>query len=547
MFDTQLITNSFKNLDLLSVGITVSAITVLGFTVFINNPKSITNKSFLIFSITTILYGVFNYISYKILTDQELALIFLRITIFSATWHAFSFFQLFYVFPSEHAVFSKTYKYVIIPITSLVSFLTLTPWALQGIKELSSEGRIIKVVNGPAMAIFGLWVIFLIIGGIAMLYRKSTQATEEEGKKFKPVFVGVVITFSLLLIFNLILPSMFDNSEFISLGALFMLPFITFTFYSITKRQFLDVKIIATEIFAIVLSIIVLFDVIVAKDLGTVILRSGIFLIVLSFNILIVKSVWNEVKQKEKLEILAKKLQSTNDRLKELDMLKSQFLSFASHQVKAPMAIVKGYADLIAKGDYGEVPEEVKNTANKIKNSADKMISLVEELLNLRKIEEGKIEYDMKTKDITFIIKEVVDELQTLADDKKLHLNFETPTKQFNAKIDEGKFKQIIQNLVENSIKYTEEGWIKVTIEEKDDSALITVSDSGIGMSKETTNDLFEQFHRGSGKSRSIKGTGLGLYIAKKMIEAHNGKVWAESEGEGKGSQFHVQLPLEYS
>ena len=243
-------------------------------------------------------------------------------------------------------------------------------------------------------------------------------------------------------------------------------------------------------------------------------------------------------------------LRAANEKLKELDKLKSEFLSFASHQVKTPMSVVKGYASLIYDGIYGEVTPGVRDTALKIKSSADKMINLVGDLLDLRKIEEGKMEYYMETVDLNKFVGDMVDELRTLANLKKLELTFVSTVTEVKIMADTQKFRQVIQNYIENAIKYTPAGWVKVEITEDNTQqatdnkkyVLITVSDSGLGMSKELIPQLFQQFSRDKQASVKILGTGLGLFIAKTIVEGHGGKTWAESDGEGKGSRFYVKI-----
>ena len=473
-----------------------------------------------------------------------MALNLIRATLFFAVWHAFSFYLLFYVFPDESSGLSLSQKFIVLPITIAVSLLALTPLTLSGIKELSAEGRILKAINGPAIALFGIWIFYLVAGGIFLLIKKMSQAKGHRKKQFATVSIGVVVTFSLLVIFNFIYPAILDNARFVPLAALFMLPFIGFAFYAIAKQKLLDIKVIATEVITVVLAILVLLDVVVAEEIGAIILKSGIFALVLAFGSMLVRSVLKEVEQRERLEILAKELESTNLKLQELDKLKSQFLSFASHQIKAPMSVIKGYADLISSGDYGQIPEKVKETSDKIKTSADRMITLVNEFLDLRKIEEGKMEYNLEEADIVKIVGETSDEIRTLAKDKGLEIIFEAEVSEIKIKIDTDKIRQVIQNLAENSVKYTEKGWVKISIGQKNNAAIITVSDSGLGMSRELIPQLFDQFQRGIGKSRLIRGTGLGLYIAKQIVASHGGSITAESEGEGKGSKFTVKLPI---
>ena len=247
----------------------------------------------------------------------------------------------------------------------------------------------------------------------------------------------------------------------------------------------------------------------------------------------------------EQVYIMAKQLKEANIKLKELDELKSQFLSFASHQVKAPMAVVKGFAEIIRDGTYGPVPEKVKETADKIVASANKLIDLVNNLLDMRKAEEGKMNYSFEEVDLIKMVKEIVEELKSLAEKKQLNLSLEINLDKATAKVDRQKFRQTVLNLVDNSIKYTPTGWVKVKISQdnaRQGNILISVSDSGLGMSPELLPKLFEQFSRDKEVGKKILGTGLGLFIAKKIIKDHGGEIWAESEGEGKGSQFYISI-----
>ena len=264
----------------------------------------------------------------------------------------------------------------------------------------------------------------------------------------------------------------------------------------------------------------------------------------MAFGIMLIRSVLKEVEQREKLEILTKKLENANAKLRELDRLKSEFLSFASHQVKAPMAVVKGFATLIYDGTYGPVSDQIRETAHKIKDSADRMITLVNNILNLRKIEEGKMEYHFEEVNMVNLTRQMLEELKPLADNKTLTLTLEGEVTEAMVRADVEKFRQVLQNLIENAIKYTERGWVKVVLEKTASSLLIKISDSGRGLSEELISRLFERFNRDEAVAKKIEGTGLGLYIAKQIILAHQGEVWAESLGKEQGSLFTVKIPL---
>ena len=135
-------------------------------------------------------------------------------------------------------------------------------------------------------------------------------------------------------------------------------------------------------------------------------------------------------------------------------------------------------------------------------------------------------------------------EMKTLADEKSLTFTCEIPGIKVRVKGDAEKLRQVIQNFLDNSIKYTEKGWVKIKLEVKGPKVQVSVSDSGLGIHKDILPTLFEQFNRGSTEAKKIQGTGLGLYIAKQFMEAHHGRVWAESRGPGLGSVFTMEMDV---
>ena len=532
---------ALRNLDLLSVGIAIAGIGVLGFSVFLNNRKSVTNRALAFFALIGIFWNIFNYLIFQ-LPDPYVALWVLRFHVFFAVWYCFFLFHFFYVFPKENLQYPRYYNFLLIPVVMVTSLLTLTPLVFREVATISRSGQIEKVINGPAVFLFGLVVVLLIVSGISILLRKIIRATGPSKLQLKFILVGTAITFALHILFNLILPAFLNNPRFVPLGAIFTFPFVAFSAYAILKHHFLGIKVITTEILTFVLSIVVLYEVVFADTLTIRILRIGVFLLVLGFGILLIKSVRKEVEQREKLEILSQQ--------------KSEFLSFASHQVKNPMSGVKGFAQLIADGTYGAVPPEVKEKAQHIKVIADRTIALVNNFLDFNKIEEGKtMELKLEDVDIVPFVGAMVEEQRVVVKEKNkdIEIRFEHAMPSLVTKIDQEKMRQVIQNVIDNAVKYTEHGYVRVSVEvqspkskvqnEQESVTLIKIEDSGRGLSKELLAKLFGRYVRDEKTKNEVQGTGLGLYIAKSIVEAHHGNIWAESEGEGKGSRFYVQLP----
>lgn len=534
--------NNIQNLDFFSVGVAIAAMTILGFMVLFSNRKSVTNRSFFYLAIMIVVWSTLNYLNYQ--TNDPVGVLWtLRFVMFSAVWFAFYVFRLFYVFPSPNATFSRTYKVILVPITILTSLITLTPYVLSRVKELRPIGDVSVLDVASGIILFGLVVLYLDFGGIFLLIKKAKKASSSERRQYIFVLTGLAITLVTIIIFNFFLPAFFENPQFIPLSAVFVLPFIAFTAYAIFKHHLLNVKIIATEILAFILAVVSLFEVIISKGLGTMVFRSGVFALVLGFGILLIKSVLKEVEQREQLQKLSEDLKAANVKLEELSHFKSQLLSLASHQVKAPLGVIKGFATILSDGLYGEVNGKIKETLGKIRFSADELISLINNLLDLRKVEEGKMEYKFAKADLLKMAQGVIEELRPLATNKGLELSFTTGLTEAFVNADEIKLKQVIQNLVDNAIKYTPSGFVKVELKAENNELIVSVVDSGLGIPADLLPQLFEEFIRDERVKKEIRGTGLGLFIARKIVEAHSGKLSVQSEGEGKGSTFMVTLP----
>jgi len=248
----------------------------------------------------------------------------------------------------------------------------------------------------------------------------------------------------------------------------------------------------------------------------------------------------------EALTNLTKELEVANRELKRLDAAKSEFLSIASHQLRTPLTAVKGYISLILEGTYGTIAKKLQRPIKNVYDSNERLIRLVNDLLSLSRIESGKMELNIEETDLEKMAQSVLNELKIKAEQKNLELIFKEPAQPFGLVfVDSEKIRNVILNLVDNSIRYTEKGSITISAAQKNNKLLLTVQDTGVGMTKEGITKLFESFTRGqAGVNLSSEGAGLGLYIAKQFVKMHKGKIWAESPGKGQGSTFHIELPI---
>ncbi len=248
----------------------------------------------------------------------------------------------------------------------------------------------------------------------------------------------------------------------------------------------------------------------------------------------------------QELKAANSELATANVRLKELDQQKSEFVSLASHQLRSPLTAIRGYASNMLEGDYGALVPAQKEPIERIAASVQSLVIMVEDFLNVSRIEQGRMKFDFADFDLGKLVQDVIGEQKPTIEKKGLAISYsEEKGKKYPVSADMVKIKQVITNFLDNSVKYTPAGSIKVSIKKDDAYKKITIviSDTGVGISATTLPKLFNKFTRANDANKTnVQGTGLGLYVAKQMIEAHKGRVWAESAGEGKGSSFFIEL-----
>jgi len=251
-------------------------------------------------------------------------------------------------------------------------------------------------------------------------------------------------------------------------------------------------------------------------------------------------------KLEREVEKATAELKEAYEELKKLDKAKSEFISIASHQLRTPLTAIKGYISMMREKLYGKPPEKMGKPLENIYISNERLIKLVNDLLNVSRIESGKMEMNLEKLSMEEMITSAIEELRNAAKEKNIYLKWEKPEKPLpKVLIDREKMRQVILNVVDNAIRYTERDGVTIKLKIENLKFKIIVQDTGAGLTKYELSKMFESFSRGAAGTRLYtEGVGLGLYVAKRFIEMHNGKIWAESKGKDKGSTFYIELPL---
>jgi signal transduction histidine kinase len=252
-------------------------------------------------------------------------------------------------------------------------------------------------------------------------------------------------------------------------------------------------------------------------------------------------------KLKAEVERATKELAVANEQLRDLDKAKSEFLSVASHQLYTPLTALRGYLSMLREGDFGKTPPKQKPVIDILEKSSERLITLIKSLLDISRIESGRLELNLESIDLAEMIRELVRDLLPNAAAKKLTLEFEEPARPLpHIVADRQRLRQVLLNFIDNAIKYTSAGRIDVTLRQLDDELIFAVTDTGKGLTRPEIAKLFNKFTRVGGADRfHTEGTGLGLYVAKQIVKEHHGDVEVTSPGTGLGSTFSVHLPIE--
>lgn len=258
-----------------------------------------------------------------------------------------------------------------------------------------------------------------------------------------------------------------------------------------------------------------------------------------------------EFGQRLKIEVerATYKLAVANEQLRNLDKAKSEFLSVASHQLYTPLTALRGYLSMLREGEFGRIAKPQQPVIVILEQSAERLIELIRELLDISRIESGRLELNLEALDLVQMTEILVKDLLPNAMRKQLDLIFDPPAQLLPPVVgDAQRLRQVMLNFVDNAIKYTDRGTVTVTLSREGDEVVFAVTDTGVGLTAEEIDQLFTKFTRVGGATRyHTEGSGLGLYVAKQIVQEHRGSVRVTSPGKGKGATFAMRLPVQGS
>jgi|GEM_PF-1386636 len=382
------------------------------------------------------------------------------------------------------------------------------------------------VQTGSLYFVFLAYFLFYVAYPIILLKISEKRTSGVYQKQIEYIYYAALIGFvggatNFLLDFNL---------SIYPIGNFFVTFYVVFITYAILKHHLFSPKIIVTEMLTFSIWIFLLMRVLLADTVKDQLIDGGLLILLIISGILLIKSVIREVRQREEIEALANRLKSVN--------------SILGHDVKAVLGKNLGLFSEMKEGTFGLISEGLSSMIQRLSNDTGKVLAMIMTILESgHEIKLNVTEFDFKT-----TVLEVISNLSPDTKEKGLTVNsIIDETQDYKILADQNQLTvHVIQNLIENAINYTPKGFIEVRLTKSSPmSILLAVKDSGVGITNEDKLKLFKEGGHGTDSIKvNVHSTGYGLFIAKKIVDSHGGKIWAESEGKDKGSTFFVELPV---
>jgi len=519
----------------------------LGLIVLTKAKSLVVRILFFMLTLSLVLWSITNYFS-VMASDQTTILFLMRLVMFFAVLQCIFFLLFAFSFP-EGKVNIKLrllIPYVILAVITLV--ITMSPYMFSSVSLDAIKHSRSPVVD-KGMLLFLATAVGSLVVGFVSLIRKYLKVGSSVKEQIRFLFIGVLTMFALMFFFNFILPVVFKIDTYVYLGVYFLLPFVGFTTYGIVTKGLFNIKVILTETGSIIVILALAIQTFLSKNKEQFLVNIILLIIVSLGGYLLIKSVKQEIKRREEIEKLAKKLDEANMHLTELDEAKDNFLSMASHELNTPIAAILGYLSMIIdEKNCGKLDPKLAKYLNTIFSSSQRLAGLVKDLLNVSRIESNRIHIIYSEAQIEDVIEQAISEVKIKADEVGHKLTYERPKAKLpKTYLDQPRITEVLINIIGNAIKYTDPpGKIEVKCHADDGKIVVSIEDNGRGIPKEKYDHVFEKFTQVNVLTDQVKGTGLGMFISKNLIAMHKGKLWFKSsvDKDDHGTIFYFSLPV---
>lgn len=503
-----------------------------GFIVYYKTKKSKVGVTLLI---TTIMFSIWSLIDLVLwaTNDPRIVMFAWSVQVLVEPLVYLFAFYLSYVFIKERDLPFK-FKILLLALYAPIIVLLSTSWNLQGVSISDCNA-----IEGPLAQYYTYFVELVIILSLFIFsvleFIKSKEIARK--KEIRIFSIGTVL-FLLAFSWGNLIGSFTDNWVLAQAGLIGMPIFAAFLAYMIVSFKTFNIKLLGTQALVFSLGFLVLSIAFIRNIENVRLVVAFTLTFTLFLGRALVSSVRHEIEQKERLQVL-------NEELKGLLTQRESLVHLITHKVKASFTRSKYIFAEMYGGGFGELTPELKDMSKKGLDSDNEGIKTVDLVLNAFNLEKGIVKYEMASLDFKAMVLDSAESRRAPAEAKGLKMNLEIQDVDFTISGDAFWLKEVTNNLIENAVRYTKEGSITVGLAKNNDKLLFTVKDTGVGINDEDKKNLFTEGGRGKNSVKvNVDSTGYGLFSVKLVVEAHGGRVWAESAGEGSGSTFSVELDL---
>jgi signal transduction histidine kinase len=516
----------------------VNVITSVGLGLFIlfKQPRRHLNQAFALFATAVAIWSG-GYFLWQLASTEAGALMWVRFMVVGAVFSAFTYLH----FIVELLGATRRYLHVLLSgygLACVFAALSGSPLMIAGLTQ--QFGFQYWPQAGPLFGVFLLlWSTVLVYCGYLLVgaYRTFTERTRRIQALFALVamllaFVSVAANF--LTWYGVPIPPYANLLLSVHVIAIS---------YAALRHHLFQVSVIAVELLVGALWFLLLLLLFTSRSVAEFALHTGIFAGTIVSGVFLIKSVTRERRQRAQLERI-------NSDLRELDERKSEFISLAAHQLRTPLTSIKGYASMLLDGTFGQIPDRMATPLEHIERSTDRMVKMVNDYLTISRIEQDRLEYSWSVRTVSTILAEVDGDMRQTVEGNGLTFTVEQAEPNVSVRVDTEKIIQAIDNIVDNAVTYTQHGSVRLraTYSATKRHVQIAVIDTGIGLTKDEQEAVFGKFSRSErGKTADASGSGLGLYIAKRIVEAHNGSIAVHSQGKQCGTTVLIELPTHRS
>lgn len=399
---------------------------------------------------------------------------------------------------------------------------------------------------GDGRTVIAMYFGIFFLLGLGALLRVPETITDADRSRRLFAGLGAIIAFNPIFAVMSGATAGFEDASYWVGNLALVVGMLVFMLTSVRRRLLIDIRLLGAELFILLTVSVIVVDLLVAESLLDFTLRLALLMVLVLYGILLTRSLVREARRLREIEHLNAQVMNSNRELAESDRMKVRFVSFASHQMRAPLTGVKGYLSMLRDGDFGGLTSEQRDVVALNLRALERLSETVDTFLDVSKVELDGMKLDRRDVTVRELVSSVVEHMRPAVMTKGIGFRIRFDGSGETLHVDSGRLYHAMANLIDNAVKYTAHGTITVSTEVKGGRFEFRVDDTGSGLGPDDIEEVRSVLRDGFSSLRFDErgGSGLGLHIVKRIVEAHGGTVTVDSAGKGKGSTFGFRVPV---